>query len=166
MFHFFNQLDGQVIKGNYKSKSIFDRVIYPDSIHFLHVIIKQDEIRNLYIYIYSENEYLEAAEGIGNSELIIDDVLIPVNLNSDTIPEYIIGTYTYGSTYGAMHYFIIWYYKNDWYITKTIFQRPIFMDVDEDGITEVVENFNSSNDNGGVYNFDLGSFTPHIYNKD
>lgn len=143
-----------------KLNIIFSDSLLTDNGYTLHVVIYQDNFRNITINLFSENSYLSGAGGSGNSELIKNNpkIINKIQLDSDSIPEYYIGTYTYGSTFGAMSYFIIWYHDHSWEITKTPFLRPFFEDANNDGIYEIVEYFNSSE--GKQYQFIKGNFDP------
>lgn len=128
----------------------------------LHLLLTQDEYQNILLNVYSNNNYLYGACGVGNSELNKSnpEILNKINLNNDFIPEYYLTTYTKGSTFGAMNYLIIWYHNNSWEVSKAPFLRPFFKELDSDGIYEVIEYFNCPE--GKPFEFINGGFSPKL----
>lgn len=128
----------------------------------LRLEVIQDEKKNLLILLKDKTGVLLTATGASYSNIYKgDDVnfVVHCQLNKDPLPEFVVRTYTIGSTYGAEKYYVIWGYFDDikyqWNLTPLELQRPTIEDRNKDGVFEIIEYY-GQNKNGLAYYFEDG----------
>ncbi len=126
----------------------------------IYIHIRQDTLFNLFITAYDKKRNVYGSQAVMFSDITRKPKLIFDLQLDDTIQEkeYVIKSFDKGSTYGKQSLFIIWYDNYTWRVTRDIFQRAMIEDRNKDGIYEMVEYDNASNEKGKVYHFRNGNF--------
>jgi len=143
------------------------KFIFANNSELILDVIK-DNKSNLILMLKDKDGFLIKVDGNYNSEVANGDTsgfLISTHLDNDKIPEFIAKTVNMSSTYGAMLYFVIWYDGQAWTMSKleTTYKGvkeqviwPLIEDRDGDGIFEIIENYQSIDENGDVFRWKKG----------
>jgi len=141
-------------------------ISYNESELILDVI--EDKKSNLILMLKDKDGFLIKVDGNYNSAVANGDTsgfLISTHLDNDKIPEFIAKTVNMGSNYGAMLFFVIWYDGQAWTMSRleTTYRGakesiiwPLIEDRDGDGIFEIIENYQSIDENGDVFRWKKG----------
>jgi hypothetical protein len=129
-----------------------------------------DKYGNLYVNVEKENGIIISSIFLFHSDLSSNEIIKKCKLDSDSIDEYVILTCDYYSNYGASNYIVIWYngdnvYDNyNWRLSQVgDYSQPELKDVNNDGIYEFIEHYQSHNKQGDIYSFYKGHLIP--FNK-